>query len=85
MAGISPELRTRKDLDNTRIDADEKAVSRIISTIGSMLNPFDVYQDGIVCLSSGRVATAEIMKDLLVPSEKGENAVRLGGALWRKQ
>ena len=76
MAGISPELRTRKDLDNTRIDADEKAVSRIISTIDSMLNPFDVYQDGIVCLSSGRVATAEIMNDLLVASEKGENAVK---------
>ena len=41
-----------------------------------MLNPFDVYQDGIVCLSSGRVATAEIMNDLLVASEKGENAVK---------
>nr|XP_040024082.1 uncharacterized protein LOC120812310 [Gasterosteus aculeatus aculeatus]XP_040024083.1 uncharacterized protein LOC120812310 [Gasterosteus aculeatus aculeatus]XP_040024084.1 uncharacterized protein LOC120812310 [Gasterosteus aculeatus aculeatus]XP_040024085.1 uncharacterized protein LOC120812310 [Gasterosteus aculeatus aculeatus] len=76
MAGMSPEMRTRKDLDNTRIDADENAVSRIISTIDSMLNPFDVYQDGIVCLSSGRVATAEIMNDLLVASEKGENAVK---------
>ena len=56
--------------------ADEKAVSRIISTIDSMLNPFDVYQDGIVCLSSGRVATEEIVKDLLVASEKGENAAQ---------
>ena len=41
-----------------------------------MLNPFDVYQDGIVCLSSGRVATEEIVKDLLVASEKGENAAQ---------
>ncbi|KAJ4940926.1 hypothetical protein JOQ06_027216 [Pogonophryne albipinna] len=76
MAGISPELRTRKDLDKTRISADAKAVSRILDTIDSMLNPFDVHQHGIVCLSSGRVATGEITKDLLVASEKGENAVK---------
>ncbi|KAK1885936.1 G polyprotein [Dissostichus eleginoides] len=75
MAGISPELRTRKDLDKTRISADAKAVSRILDTIDSMLNPFDIHQHG-VCLSSGRVATGEITKDLLVASEKGENAVK---------
>lgn len=76
MAGKSPEMRKRKDLDSTRIQADEKAVTRVISTIDSMLNPFDTHQDGIVCLSSGTVAAEEIKKDLLAAQGKGEKAVK---------
>ncbi|GAA6102813.1 uncharacterized protein LOC111194822 [Tachysurus ichikawai] len=76
MAGKTPDKRKRKDLDSTRIHADEKAVTRIISTLDCMLNPFDTHQDGIVCLSSGAVAAEEIMRDLLIAPEKGENAVR---------
>ncbi|XP_056105946.1 uncharacterized protein LOC130084505 [Rhinichthys klamathensis goyatoka] len=76
MAGKSPDIRKRKDLDSTRILADEKAVTRIISTLDSMLNPFDTHQDGIVCLSSGTVAAEEIMRDLLAAPEKGEKAVK---------
>lgn len=71
MAGKSPDIRKRKDLDSTRIHADERAVTRIISTLDSMLNPFDTHQDGIVCLSSGTVAAEEIMWDLLAAPEKG--------------
>lgn len=41
-----------------------------------MPNPFDTDQDGIVCLSSGRVAAEEITKDLLAASKKGKNAVK---------
>ncbi|XP_049332864.1 uncharacterized protein LOC111197609 isoform X2 [Astyanax mexicanus] len=74
MAGKSPEIRKRKDLDTTRIHADEKAVTRIISTLDSMLNPFDTHRDGIVCLSSGAVATEEVQKDLLAAPEIGETA-----------
>ena len=77
MAGKSPDIRKRKDLDSTQIHADEKAVIRIISTLDSMLIPFDTHQDGIVCLSSGTVAAEEIMRDLLAAPEKGENAVKL--------
>lgn len=76
MAGKCPDIRKLKDLDSTRIHGDEKAVTRIISTIDSMLNPFDSHQDGIVCLSSGIVSAEEIMTDLLTASEKGERAVQ---------
>ncbi|KAL1268455.1 hypothetical protein QQF64_033818 [Cirrhinus molitorella] len=76
MAGKCPDIRKRKDLDSTRIHSDEKAVTRIISTLDSMLNPFDTHQNGIVCLSSGTVAAEEIMRDLLTAPEKGENAVK---------
>ena len=50
MAGKSPEQRKRKDLDSTRIHPDEKAVTRISSTLDSMMNPFDTHHEGIVCL-----------------------------------
>ena len=76
MAGKSPEQRKRKDLDSTQINADEKAVTRISSTLDSMLNPFDTHHEGIVCLSSGTVAVEEIKKDLLAAPDKGENAVK---------
>lgn len=76
MAGKSPEIRKQKDLDSTRIHADEKAVTRIISTLNSMLNPLDTHQDGIVCISSGTVAVEEIEEDLLAAPEKGETAVK---------
>ena len=71
----SPEQRKRRDLDSTRIHADEKAVTRISSTLDSMLNPFDTHHDGIVCLSSGTVAVEEIQKDFLAAPDKGEKAV----------
>ena len=76
MAGKSPEQRERKDLDSTQINADEKAVTRISSTLDSMLNPFDTHHEGIVCLSSGTVAVEEIKKDLLAAPDKGEKAVK---------
>lgn len=77
IAGKSPEIWKRKDLDSTQIHADEKAVTRIISTLDSMLNPFDTHQDGIVCISSGTVAAEEIKEDLLTAPEKGETAVKV--------
>lgn len=67
---VNPDIRKRKDLDSTQIHADE------ISTLDSMLNPFDTNQDDIVCLSSGTTAAEEIMRDLLAAPEKGENAVK---------
>ncbi|XP_061913285.1 uncharacterized protein LOC133656293 isoform X2 [Entelurus aequoreus] len=77
MSGKSPETRRRKDLDRSRIHADEEAVTRISSTIDSMLNPFDLHQDGIVCLSSGTVASEGVKKDLLAAPERGEEAVKV--------
>ncbi|XP_061915901.1 uncharacterized protein LOC133658193 [Entelurus aequoreus] len=65
------------DLDRSRIHADEEAVTRISSTIDSMLNPFDLHQDGIVCLSSGTVASEGVKKDLLAAPERGEEAVKV--------
>ena len=66
----------KKDLDSTQIHADEKAVTRISSTVDSMLNPFDTHHDDIVCLSSGTVAVEEIKKDLLAAPDTGEKAVK---------
>ena len=40
-----------------------------------MLSSLDTHQDVIVFLSSGKVATEEIKKNLLAALEKGENAV----------
>lgn len=74
MAGKSSTSRPRRDLDAARIQTDEKAVQSLISTIEAMANPFVCEKDGLVCISSGVVASEEIQKDLMRAEEVGQLA-----------
>lgn len=66
--------RLRKNLDKTRVEADEKAVVDVMKTIKSMINPFDENHESLVHLASGAVATAAIADDMGSMLEKGEAA-----------
>ncbi|XP_028410207.1 uncharacterized protein LOC114532809 [Dendronephthya gigantea] len=74
MANISEVARSRKDLDRTRMAADDKAVMEVIKTVESMINPFDNDKDELVHLASGSVATAAIAEDMKRMLEKGKFA-----------
>ena len=76
MAGKSPDQRKRKDLDKTITQNDEKAVNSILSTIETMINPFDMSQDDLVCVTSGVVASVEVKSDLLNAGAKGESVLK---------
>ena len=41
-------FRTRKDLDHSKCRSHEKSVNGVMSTISSMINPFETEQEGIV-------------------------------------
>lgn len=64
--------RMRKDVDLTRIIADEEAVTSVISTVTSMCNPFMVDIDGTVNQSTGRVAPSNIQSDLQTAETTGQ-------------
>lgn len=67
-------FRTRKNLDKTRIAADNKAVSDVIQTIETMINPFDNDYQGLVHLASGAVATSTVTDDMKTMLIRGESA-----------
>ena len=69
--GKEDEVRLRKDLDQSRIERDEKDVEAIVSTIRSMVNPFNVEGTDLLHLSSGVVASEEVKGDLLGAEEVG--------------
>ena len=75
--------RSRKDLDNTKIEADEKAVVSVMKTVQTMINPFETgdkkelvhLASGVVAtLASGVVATLAIAEDMRTMLEKGKLA-----------
>ena len=67
--------RSRKDLDNTKIEADEKAVVSVMKTIQTMINPFETGdKKELVHLASGVVATPAIAEDMRTMLEKGKLA-----------
>ncbi|XP_041359488.1 uncharacterized protein LOC121375875 [Gigantopelta aegis] len=76
MAGVSPETRPCKDNDATRIKKDEKAITLIMDTINSMINPFDNQYDELVCLSSGVIADRSVSLDLKNAYAKGANYMK---------
>jgi hypothetical protein len=49
-----------KDLDKTRIEADENVVANGMQLLTSMINPFDSSIEGLVHLSSRVVANSDI-------------------------
>ncbi len=53
---LSDFYRDRKDLDLSRQKRDEAAVSNVIKTTESMINPFDLELEEMVQLSTGTVA-----------------------------
>lgn len=74
MAGKDIMGRPRKDLDQTRIDRDENAIKSIVSTIQSMVNPFEHRGDDLISISSGFIAPAQVKSDLSEAYRKGSEA-----------
>lgn len=66
--------RTSKEFDRPRITRLENAVTSVISTVESMVNPFDSGSANLVALSSGAVANEAVKDDLLNAKKKGEDA-----------
>ena len=66
-------FRAQKDNDASRISADEKQVLQVIDTIGEMVDPFqdDPEENDLVNLSSGVVASDDIVADLAGAFNKG--------------
>lgn len=77
MAGKTDASRSRKDIDHSRIQADEMAVRNVLSTINAMCNPFTIEEDGIVNLSTGSVAPKDVEVDLFKAQESGQLAYTL--------
>ena len=46
----------------------------LLSTLDSWINPFEIEQQDVVCLSTGKVATEQIEKDLLQAQDIRERA-----------
>ena len=65
------------DLQASRIRRDEDDVKLVMSMLkGSWINPFKGEEQDLVCLSSGKLATPEIEKDLLQAELFGEKAYK---------
>ena len=68
-------FRSRKDIDDARINADEKQVKELIDTISEMIDPFknDPEEKGLANLSSGVVAPADVITDLTAAFDRGND------------
>ena len=64
------------DLQKTRISRDESDVKSLLSTLDSWINPSAIEKQDLVCLSTGKMATEQIEKDLLEAHDIGERAYR---------
>ncbi|KAJ8050587.1 Vesicular integral-membrane protein VIP36 [Holothuria leucospilota] len=71
MSGKERSVRTKKELDTSRILRDETDVKAVISTIHNMVNPFEVEGKDIVHISSGVVATEKVKTDLMMAENYG--------------
>ena len=72
LAGSHSESRRRKDLDTARTIRDERHIQNLMSTITSMMDPFDPKAD-LVSISSGIIASPTVKHDLLNAYETGEH------------
>ena len=61
-------------MDKTRAAADEKAVTDIIETVETMMNPFEHNDGSSLYLCSGVVGNSLIKSDMEEMYQKGENA-----------
>ena len=76
MAGDHKVERVSKELDQPRIRRLEESVTSVISTIKSMINPFENTTGELVAISSGAVAIDAVKDDLLNAKAKGEAATQ---------
>ena len=77
MLHLSTSKSKHTDLQPSRIAKDEADVKSIVSMLdGSWINPFLGSQQHLLCLSSGKLATPEIERDLLQAEASGEKAFR---------
>jgi hypothetical protein len=60
--------RSHKDTDLTYIKHHEQEVGYVVDTITNMRNPFEVEEN----MANGKVATANISKDMTCAQEIGE-------------
>ena len=67
--------RRRKELDVPQRNRHEKDVLSVISTLESMVNPFETGRTDMIHLSSGLVATPDVKTDLLTVKQQGEECV----------
>ncbi|XP_028417357.1 uncharacterized protein LOC114541751 [Dendronephthya gigantea] len=74
MASVAEIDRSRKDLDKSRIEGEEKAVRDVIDVIKSMVNPFDNDHESLVHIASGVVASSDIEDDMKHMVDKGKTA-----------
>lgn len=76
MAGKTEDSRSKKELDDSRVQKDEQQVQEVCSTVVSMYNPFNANEtdDTLFNISSGFVAPQDVSRDVCEAHEKGENA-----------
>ena len=65
-------FRTRKDLDHTKCKRYEKSVNDVMTTISSMINPFETEQEELLSLASGVMVENDVADNLLNAEEIGE-------------
>ncbi|KAJ8023132.1 hypothetical protein HOLleu_38227 [Holothuria leucospilota] len=74
MAGKSDLSTKRKVLSKSSIDHDTNDIDRVITTIDSMFNPFEVEGGDLLHISSGVVASERVKSDLLSAENVGNEA-----------
>ena len=74
LAGISAEAQGSKNLSHSSMIRHEEMVQSVISTVESMINPFESDCDNLLSISSGCVASEQIEEDLLSAYSKGSQA-----------
>ena len=64
------------DLQKSRIARDEADVQSLLLTLEGWVNPFQSLGQDLICLSTGKMATADVSCDLLQANDLGERAYR---------
>ena len=73
----TPTTIQHTDLQASRIARDEEDVKSLMSMLeGTWINPFKGEQQDLACLSTGKLVTSEIEKDLLQAVALGEKAYK---------
>ena len=59
--------------DPTKCERYEKSVQNVITTVSTMLNPFDTERNSLVSLASGFVVDDNVADSFLEAEQSGEN------------
>ena len=77
MLHFSASTAQHKDLQQSRIARDEADVKSLVAIMEECwINPFKVDLTELICLSSGKLPTPEIEKDLLQAKAIGDNSFK---------